>query len=372
MANNIYFMLGDATAKGGIEKVTFTLASELSKVESVGIFSLVKSRKTEFFNVGNCNVDYIQCENKTTIYNRPYKGISGLLFDVYFIIINALKIMKKIRNTSVSHLVSCDIKMTLICVLATIFTNTKIIAIEHFEYDVPAFILKILRKYLYKYIYSVVILTSEDIHKYETIIANQKINVIPNIVNVKSFRKLKKQNKVVAVGRLTYQKGFDLLISAWAQVYKINPDWKLEIYGEGELLKDLNDLIDKYNLNCSVSIMPYAENIGDVYSSAKIFVLSSRYEGLGMVLLEALLCGIPCVSFNCPAGPKTIIKDQVNGLLVEAGNIEQLAISISKLIKDQSLYEVIKNNTASSVRAYQADVVTKKWLHLLSGGKNEN
>ncbi|MWP35844.1 glycosyltransferase, partial [Escherichia coli] len=129
------------------------------------------------------------------------------------------------------------------------------------------------------------------------------------------------QKNVLAVGRLTHQKGFDLLLQAWADAN--THDWRLKIIGDGEELNHLNSLITELNIS-NAEIIPFQKDIQRHYSSAGIFVLSSRFEGLGMVLLEALSSGLACISFDCPAGPKSIISSD-NGVLVPTGDTIKLS-----------------------------------------------
>ena len=110
-------------------------------------------------------------------------------------------------------------------------------------------------------------------------------------------------HRVIAIGRLTYQKGFDRLIDAWTIVNRRHPDWKLDIFGEGIRREALNKQIRNNGLEKSVTIHPFTKNIAQEYLNSSIFALSSNYEGFVLVLLEAMGCGLPCVAFDCPNGP---------------------------------------------------------------------
>ena len=137
--------------------------------------------------------------------------------------------------------------------------------------------------------------------------------------------------QVIAVGRYVPQKGFDRLIPAWQLVARKHPDWILRIYGDG-MREQLQQQIDSLGITASCILEPTVSNIVDKYCESSIFALSSRFEGFGMVIIEAMACGVPPVSFTCPCGPRDIISDGKDGLLVEDGNIEQLAEKISYLI----------------------------------------
>ena len=172
-----------------------------------------------------------------------------------------------------------------------------------------------------------------------------------------------KHNRVIAVGRYTYQKGFDLLVEAWKLVADKHPDWSLHVYGEGnraELEKRVNEL----DLNKSFMVNGRTDSIIEKYLESSIFVLSSRYEGFGMVLTEAMSCGVPPVSFACPSGPRDIITHGVDGLLVENGNIHQLAENICILIENEDLRKVMGGNARESVKRFRKEEIMAEWKQL--------
>lgn len=174
------------------------------------------------------------------------------------------------------------------------------------------------------------------------------------------------ENKqVIAVGRFVPQKGFDLLIKAWAIVHKQHPEWKLRIYGYGEKEPYLN-LINDYNIGESCILEKTVENIIEKYCESSIFVLSSRYEGFGLVLVEAMACGIPPVSFECPCGPKEIIKNGIDGFLVEKENINQLAEKIILLIENEELRKQMGVKARKNVARFKIDNIAEEWHCLFS------
>ena len=193
--------------------------------------------------------------------------------------------------------------------------------------------------------------------------------VIPNFnfLYPEQLTKEKIGNSVIAVGRLSEQKGFDFLIDSWKIVNSHHPDWKVNIYGNGEDKKLLDKKISEAALNNVITIHEPVKNIEDIYMHSDFYVLSSRYEGWGLVLLEAMGCGIPCVSFDCPDGPKDIIQDGVNGLLVRNGDIYELANKICWMIEHPD--ERIRMGQNGRVRAqdFTKDEIMKKWKHLFEG-----
>src|SRR5690606_22145934 len=150
--------------------------------------------------------------------------------------------------------------------------------------------------------------------------------VIPNPLSfIPEDSSVQKNKTVIAVGKHSFQKGYDLLMEAWKIVVTKHPEWKLEIYGTQHDNFSIKPLIVEYELESSVELYDPTKEIASKFQKASIPVLSSRYEGFGMVITEAMACGLPSVSFDCPHGPSDIITNRYNGLLVEKGNTTNLA-----------------------------------------------
>lgn len=214
-----------------------------------------------------------------------------------------------------------------------------------------------------KRLHRFVVLTNEDASHWGDL---DNLIIIPNPLTIKNEGLPNYDAKrVIAVGRYTEQKGYDLLITSWKKVIINDPEWVLHIFGEGDSNK-LNTLIRKYHLEKSIICHKVTKNISEEYRRSSIFVLSSIFEGMPLVLMEAMAVGLPVVSFACPCGPRDIIQDGIDGFLCEELNTDGLAKSLCKLISDRNLRMTMGKNAAQNIQRYNIDLVMKKWDNLFN------
>lgn len=208
-----------------------------------------------------------------------------------------------------------------------------------------------------------VLLTSQDEICWKT--TTQKTCVIPNPITIKQGKRSALDKKrAIAVGRLNEQKGYEFLIDAWTIVAKNHPDWNLDIFGEGELKEDIQNMIVDLHLQDYISLKGVVTDINSEYAESSILVLSSRYEGFGLVLVEAMSCGVPCVAFDCPYGPRDIIKNGEDGILVNHLDVKALAEGLSKLIENEDLRQSMGSKSLENIQRYNIDNVMQKWVEL--------
>lgn len=208
-----------------------------------------------------------------------------------------------------------------------------------------------------------VVLTKEDQEAWKTICPSTIS--IPNIIPLLSNKQSSKENKIViAVGRLDNQKGFDRLIDLWDLVKEEHPDWYLHIFGTGEDKEKLELQIQNKRLQNQIQIFPPEKEIAKRYLESSIFVMTSRFEGFPMVLLEAMSFGLPCVSYLFKCGPKDAIEDGVNGFLVKEGDKHLFAEKVISLINNQDLRKQMGNKASEATRKYTYDIIMQKWIGL--------
>lgn len=204
-----------------------------------------------------------------------------------------------------------------------------------------------------------VVLTEED-RKYWKHARN--ISVIYNACTLTVSKPAELENKyVIAVGRLTEQKGFDLLIHIWKEVNELHPDWQLVIVGEGPQKAVLEEKIKNLHLENKIEIRPFTHFIASAYLESSIYLLTSRYEGFPMVLVEAMACGLPVVAFSCPLGPCEIICNGRNGFLVPVDDYDLFAKRCCQLIEDVDLRKRMGQEAILNSKRFSENEIMKQW-----------
>ena len=209
-----------------------------------------------------------------------------------------------------------------------------------------------------------VVLTEEDKDYWGEL---DNIVVIPNANSFPiSERSKLDTNNVIAVGRYDYQKRFDDLIEIWRTVNASKPDWKLNIFGKGPEKENLQKLINDYDLRDSVFLKDPVQDIGNQYLNSSMIVMTSRYEGLPMALLEGQAAGLPLISYACKCGPRDIIREGINGFLLEEGDKNAVANRLLSLMEDESLRDRLGEKSFELSKNFSEEVVMKKWIQLFN------
>ncbi len=207
-----------------------------------------------------------------------------------------------------------------------------------------------------------VVLTEKDREAWAEL---DNVIAIPNPLSISPVEKSDlSKNRVIVIGRYCHEKGYDHLLQAWAIVQDKCPEWQLAIFGDGNRAV-YRKIIDNMNIDSKRCFLN--ERTSDViseYVNSSIAVCSSRFEGFGMVIVEAMACGLPVVSFDCPWGPHAIIKDREDGILVENGNVEKLAEAIIWMIHHPEQRKAIANKAVENVQRFRIDQIAEKWKSL--------
>ena len=236
--------------------------------------------------------------------------------------------------------------------------------------DNPSFIKKIKSKLLFtlmawggsKYD-AFVVLTQGNLKEWNL----KNLRVIPNPLSIiPTEGPSDREQIIIAVGKHSFQKGYDLLIDAWRRIAPKYPNWSLEIYGTKHSNFSIEPMVEKLNLQSSVHLFDPTKEIEGKFKKASIHVLSSRFEGFGMVITEAMACGIPSVSFDCPHGPSDIITDNHNGLLVQNGDTVALALALEKLMGNDGMRKKMGKNAKESVNRYRIENIAGQWEALFN------
>ena len=173
-----------------------------------------------------------------------------------------------------------------------------------------------------------------------------------------------KTKKVIAVGRHSYEKGMDRMLQIWQKIIQKHPDWTLEIYGKSNQNQELQKNSKTLKINNNIAFFEPVKNINDKYQQASIMVMTSRTEGFGMVLIEAMALGLPCVAYDCPCGPRAVIQNNENGFLIENGNIDSFVQQLELLIEDENLRIQMGKKAQESIKIYDLECIMQQWKSL--------
>lgn len=218
-----------------------------------------------------------------------------------------------------------------------------------------------------------IVLTKEDLNKWKRTHCNllQIYNFCPiNSTKTSSLT----TKRMVSIGRLDAQKGFDYLIDIWTLVVEKHSDWILDIYGQGEWEHFLTRMIKDKKLENNIYLKGVTEDVENIYIESSGYIMTSRYEGFGMVLLEAMSCGLPIVSFNCESGPAELVEEGLNGYLAQVGDIESMANYICHIIEDEDLRKKMGCKSKELSTKFNIQEIMQQWDDLFEKltSKDEN
>ena len=313
----------------------------------------------------NLNSDFYRVDNTIQRYYLDALQVSKGFFHSLFINYRLWKRLRKaINQSNPDFVISFMAEVNVITILATRGLHIPTIIAERVD---PRFqpiqrYWGILRLRFYRYATYLVIQT-ESVRQWAQQVTNPyQIVTIPNPAPaIPKTEGITPNNQIVTMGRLAHQKGHDLLIKSFAKIANEYPDWQLVIIGEGEKCADLEQIIQDNNLGDSIQLVGRIENPFPILQQAKVFVLPSRWEGFPNALLEAMACGVPVISFDCPSGPSDIIRHEVDGLLVPPEDIEALAAAMQRLMDNEDERQKFGERALEVTERFSIEKIMAQW-----------
>ncbi|MBI0396527.1 MULTISPECIES: glycosyltransferase family 4 protein [Acinetobacter] len=356
---NVCFLIGDLNHSGGTERVTTLIANSLIEYGyQVSILSLSNGDRP-FFKLDSNILSQALFSDKVSMRKNFFEAVK--------------KIRKFILDHKIESLIVVDSICCVFTVPACVGLKVKHICWEHFNQKVNlgSRFRDLGRWMAAKFCDEIITLTERDKFFWNEryhLKASNKVIAIPNPSPYSRQNIIPNMNSktILAIGRLTHQKGFDLLIKAWSKVVVDLPEWKIKIVGIGEDESKLKQLVSFYGVTNSVFFEGQQKNLDIYYKNAAFFCLSSRYEGFGMVLIEALAYGLPILSYDCDCGPNEIIENDKNGFLVSSESVEGLASGIKKMAM-MGTVEYMSKVQASFEKSdtFSVNNIIQKWLKVI-------
>ena len=269
------------------------------------------------------------------------------------------------KNRQIDIIIDIDIVLDVLSIPAARMLKTKVISWEHFncEFEQQILYRRLISRLTVRFSDYIITLTEEDKEDYRNILGRKKqIDAIYNMISkMKRNENVLREKWIITAGRLTYQKGIEYLAKIAVPVLKKHPDWKWLILGDGEDRDILEQTILKNKLEDQLILKGTVNQIEWYLNRAKLFVSTSRYEGFGMCLVEAMKMNVPCVSFDIKIGPSEIITNDKNGILIPPFECEQMVLQINHLIENPERLEAMSANTMIGFERYQDAYIKEKW-----------
>lgn len=386
----ICFLTEKIGSVGGVQRVVLTLANELSKHHHVTVLSIMDQNTAPMYETHpDLNIDMnptlmkssflskvirslIKISNKKIGYLNN-QALNCILEKAYFPSYIQKRFINYINENHFDVVIGAEGFCSLL--LGTIKHELKcpVIGWQHNSYEAyfntkgkyywnECSLFKRIIPQLNHYI----VLTEDDkknIRKY----LNIESTFINNPLSFYSQKKTSLKNKkIISLGRFHIQKGFDHLIEAFKLIADKNEEWILEIYGEGEEKISLQKMIEENNLQQRVFLKPVTKEVEKVLSDASIYAMSSRWEGFGLVVTEALECGVPVVAFNT-TGPTQILEGHDCGILVERENVDAFAQALNSLINDDEYCKRLSLNAIERAKDFSVETIANEWLNIITG-----
>ena len=359
----IGLIISDITEFGGGQRVVVLLSKLFSGIEKaeVTIFSCLseKGHKPAFELEESVRIVHLgDCFNKRSFCYRLFSERGSWLF------FKAMRQLKKVLKTDKQD----------ILISTTFWTNSyapffrfdsKLILCEHLTYEGLPLANKIMARLFYRFSDAVVLLSKRHATDYNFVPESKKF-VIPNARTFEPDETAELSRKrILVLSRFSYEKGMDILILIAEKLKRKIPDWKIDIFGDGEEKAGLKKIAEEKNLNDFLCFHEPTADAKQELLSSSLVLLTSRHEAFPMVILEAQACGVPVIAFDCHYGPGDIIHHGSDGILVPVGDIDGFVGECVRLANDEALRRTIGKNAKSNAENYSQKKILSMWLELL-------
>ncbi|CAL2088367.1 putative N-acetylgalactosamine-N, N'-diacetylbacillosaminyl-diphospho-undecaprenol 4-alpha-N-acetylgalactosaminyltransferase [Tenacibaculum sp. 190524A02b] len=325
MFNKKIILVIPTLKQGGAERVISELANNSVKFENLEVILILLAKSEDFYEINNqVNIHRLGFEGKGKL--NKIKSQIGVFF----------RLRKLLKEEKPDAVLSFMEKYNSFTIIASTFLGLKIFVSDRNNPMIKKSIIKkLLKRFTYNKAEGIIAQTQLAKSVLVAKIKNKNIKVIPNPVKKIKSHKIKKEKIILNIGRLVPEKGQQYLIEAFSKLQ--DKSWKLIILGEGTLRKELEKQIEVLELEDKIFLMGSVKNVDEWLSRASIFAFTSISEGFPNALVEAMSAGLPCISFDCNAGPRDIIENEKNGILIPVRSIDSLVNSINRLIKSEEL-----------------------------------
>jgi glycosyltransferase involved in cell wall biosynthesis len=363
----VRFLLAHAWGFGGTIRATLTLSGALAARHDVEIVSVLRRREAPFFALpAGVRVSAVEDRRVRSRLSRMLGRVPSVLIHPedyaypWCSLWTDVLLARALRRMRGGVLVSTRPALNLLAARLA-HPSVTVIGQEHMNFLAhrPRLTADIRRAY--PALDALTVLTRDDARDYGALLG--RVELIPDPVEeLDGGVSAQEEKVVVAAGRLNRQKGFDLLIEAWREVARAHPDWTLRIYGGGPERAAL----ERQAAGLPIELRGRSQQLGAAMADASLFVLSSRFEGFGLVLVEAMGKGLPVVSFDCPRGPSDIVCHGEDGLLVAPGDVQALGAALIELIEDPARRREMAAAARVKARRYAASEIAPRWDALLA------
>lgn len=356
----IHFLVENITVKRGSERIACLLMNELAQKYKVYCVSLRgKGEKIAYSLDSEIKLYFLSSSQK----RMRYSYFLWIFKYLFYGLKNKPKVI--INVGFFPSLISIFFKI--------IVPITKVISWEHttLKNTFSGKIKEKVRKIALIFSAKVVVLTKKDSKNYQKIYLKyqKKITGVYNFIdddllNLKNEYDINSK-KIITVGKFDKVKGYDRLVKIAKKVLEKNKDWQWHIYGDGEEFENIETLIKENQLEYKLILKGKVDNIYELYKKYSFYVMTSYYEGLPMVLLEAKANNLPLISFDIETGPSEIIRNEIDGYLIENNNLEKMTEKINYLIKNENIRKEFSDRSKENLDKFKKDKIIKQWINLI-------